>query len=280
MMVKYFYYLLILAMLSAGCNSIELPKERYQQFDLSANKVYIRSDTLFCLLNTSLDCPLRFYISTSDSIINKSLKSVNPITMRAKKDTLIAERIHSNSSDKLQTFWGACMGDLDRAIDYNKMSLPFLKGKSYKIIQGYNGKFSHKTDYSRYAIDFGLQIGDSICATDDGFVVGVIKDYKIGGNDMRLEEFANCITLYHPHSGLYTQYAHLKYQGSLVKVGDTVRQGQVIGLAGMVGFTSIEHLHFNVLIPAPPKDGFKSVSIEFIEGYQGSGLRRDDVVRK
>ena len=189
-------------------------------------------------------------------------------------------RVKRNSANKLEAFWGACMGDLGRKIDYNKMSLPFFKGKSYKIVQGYNGKYSHKTDYSRYAIDFGLQTNDTICAADDGFVVGVIKDYTVGGNDIRLEEFANYITLYHPLSGLYTQYVHLKYNGSLVKVGDTVKQGQAIGLAGMTGFTSIAHLHFNVLIPCPPKDGFKSVPIEFIEHYRGNSLRVNDIVKK
>jgi hypothetical protein len=278
--MKIYYYIIILSIISVGCQTIDLPKERYNQYDLSTIKVYIRNDTLFCSLKNSLDCPLRFYISTSDSTINKSLHSIYPITFHSKKDTLIMIQVNSNSSGKVETFWGACMGDLDRKIDYNKIDLPFCKGKSYKIVQGYNGKHSHHTDYSRYAIDFGLQTNDTICAADDGFVVGVIKDYTIGGNDKRFEEFANYITLYHPHSGLYTQYAHLKNNGSFVKVGDTVKQGQAIGLAGMTGFTSIAHLHFNVLIPCPPKDGFKSTPIEFIEHYNGNSLRINDIVKK
>jgi len=278
--MKIIYYIIIISIISVSCQSHDLPKERYYQFDLSTIKVYLRNDTLFCYLSNSLDCPLRFYISTSDSTINKSLRSLYPITFRSKKDTLIMIQVHGNSIGKVETFWGACMGDLDRKIDYNKMSLPFCKGKNYKIVQGYNGQYSHHTDYSRYAIDFGLQNNDTICAADDGFVVGVIKDYKIGGNDKRLAEFANYITLYHPHSGFYTQYAHLKYNGSLVKVGDIVKQGQSIGLAGMTGFTSIAHLHFNVLIPCPPKDGFKSTPIEFIEHYSGNSLRTNDTVKK
>jgi murein DD-endopeptidase MepM/ murein hydrolase activator NlpD len=279
--VKVFYYFLVLTGTFVGCQSIELPKEKYNQFDLSSIKAYIKNDTLFCLLKNPLDCPLRFYISTSDSTVNKSLQSLYPITFRSKKDTLIIFRVLGHPSNQLQTFWGACMGDLDRKVDYNrKMSLPFPKGKSYKIIQGYNGQYSHKTDYSRYAIDFGLQKNDTICAANDGFVVGVIKDYKVGGDDKRLEDFANYITLYHPQSGLYTQYAHLKYNGNLVNVGDMVKQGQAIGLAGMTGFTSIAHLHFNVLVPCPPKDGFRSIPIEFIENYSGNKLRTNDILKK
>jgi murein DD-endopeptidase MepM/ murein hydrolase activator NlpD len=273
-------YCIIILITFFGCQSIELPKEKYNQFDLSKVNVFIRNDTLFCSLNNPLECPLRFYISTSDNNINNSLHSLSPVTIRSKKDTLITFRIQSDDSNKLVTSWGTCIGDLDRKIDFNKMSLPFCKGESYKIVQGYNGQYSHYTNYSRYAIDFGLKINDTICAADDGIVVGVIKDYKIGGNDKRLEDFANYITLYHPRSGLYTQYVHLKYDGSLVKVGNIVHQGQAIALAGMTGFTSIAHLHFNVLVPCPPKDGFKSVPIEFIENYSGNKLKVNDVVKK
>jgi len=278
--MKLYFYIIIQSIVIAGCQSIDLPNERYNQYDLSTIKVYTKNDTLFCSLKNSLDCPLRFYISTSDSTVNKSLHSLYPITFRSKKDTLIMIHVHSNSPGKLEASWGACMGDLDRKIDYNNIDLPFCKGKSYRIVQGYNGKYSHHTDYSRYAIDFGLQTNDTICAADDGFVVGVIKDYSIGGNDKRFEQFANFITLYHPHSGLYTQYAHLKFNGSLVKVGDIVKKGQAIGLSGMTGFTSETHLHFNVLIPCPPKDGFKSTPIEFIEHYNGNSLRINDIVKK
>ena len=278
--MKILFGILLLLILSAGCQTNDLPKERFNQYDLSSIKVYLKNDTLFCSLRNALECPLRFYISTSDSAINKSLHALHPITFRSKIDTLITIRVQDRSSGKAKVSWGACIGDLDRKIDYNKISLPFSRGKSYRIVQGYNGQFTHHTDYSRYAIDFGLQPNDTICAADDGFVVGVIKDYQFGGNDKRWEDFANYITLYHPHSGLYTQYAHLKYKGSLVKVGDRVRQGQAIGLAGMTGFTSIPHLHFNVLVPAPPRDGFKSTPIEFIEHYRGNDLSTNDLVKK
>ena len=279
--VKMFYCWLLSMVVYAGCQSIEMPNERYNQYDLSSIKVYVRNDTLFCKLRNPLDCPLRFYISTSDSTINRSLHFLYPVTLRSKIDTLIMIQIAGSSAGKLQTSWAACMGDLDRKTDSNTgMSLPFLKGKSYKIVQGYNGKYSHSTNYSRYAIDFGLQTNDTICAADGGYVVGVIKDYQMGGDDKRLEDFANYITLYHPQSGLYTQYVHLKYNGSLVKVGDSIKQGQAIGLAGMTGFTSIAHLHFNVLIPSPPNDGFQSIPIQFIEHYIGNNLRTNDVVKK
>jgi murein DD-endopeptidase MepM/ murein hydrolase activator NlpD len=235
---------------------------------------------MFCSLNNPLDCPLRIYISTSDSLLNKSLLYLYPITLHARKDTLLKVKVDNVNSDKIKIFWSTCMGDPERKIIYSKVSLPFCKGRSFKIVQGYNGRFSHYEVYSRYAIDLNLKINDTICAADDGFVVGVIKDYIVGGNDKRLKEFANWITLYHPHSGLFTQYVHLKYNGSLVKVGDFVKQGQAIGLAGLTGWTSGEHLHFNVLIPITNMIFLKSVPIEFIEHYNGKDLKVNDIVKK
>ena len=55
------------------------------------------------------------------------------------------------------------------------------------------------------------------------------------------------IAIYHTQSGLYTQYVHLNHKGVLVKLGDYVKKGQPIGISGMTGFTTIEHLHFNVI---------------------------------
>ncbi|WP_187270930.1 M23 family metallopeptidase [Neolewinella aurantiaca] len=114
-------------------------------------------------------------------------------------------------------------------------------------MQSYHGSFSHNNDGARYAIDFALSVGDTVCAAADGYVVGVIEGYEKGGNDSKWMDYANFINLYHPTKNVYTQYVHLKKNGSLVEVGDRVAAGQAIGISGATGWTSKPHLHFNVV---------------------------------
>ncbi len=122
--------------------------------------------------------------------------------------------------------------------------LPFQKGKRYKIIQGFNGKFSHSSDQSRYAIDFKIPIGDTIAAARGGRVVSAIEHYtERGGQEFRNK--ANQVVIYHD-DGTLAFYVHLDKDGALVEVGDIVKAGQNIGISGFTGFTTTPHLHFVV----------------------------------
>ncbi len=57
--------------------------------------------------------------------------------------------------------------------------------------------------------------------------------------------YGNFISIGHGDS-LYSIYAHLKKYSQLVKIGDSVEQGQYIGLVGSSGKASDPHLHFEV----------------------------------
>jgi murein DD-endopeptidase MepM/ murein hydrolase activator NlpD len=84
-------------------------------------------------------------------------------------------------------------------------------------------------------IDFGAPIGTPIHAAGDGVVVyaGVESGY---GN----------YTCINHGGGIATCYAHQSL--ILVKVGDHVTRGQVIGLVGTTGYSTGPHLHFEVRI--------------------------------
>ena len=55
--------------------------------------------------------------------------------------------------------------------------------------------------------------------------------------------YGNCIRIKH-NNGLETLYGH--QSRNLVKCGDKVNAGQVIGLTGRTGRATTEHLHFEM----------------------------------
>lgn len=149
-------------------------------------------------------------------------------------------------------------------------TLPFQVGKRYQIIQGFNGKKSHNYDRSRYALDFNMQIGDTICAARSGIVIGVKEDSNIGGNSRKYQQYSNKIVIYH-EDGTVGHYAHLKQYGVFVELGDRVEKGQPIGLSGNTGYSGGPHLHFVVRIPT--EEGEKAIPIK-IEGVKDKKLQR------
>lgn len=77
--------------------------------------------------------------------------------------------------------------------------------------------------------------GKEVIAAGDGEVV---KKYYSWG-------YGNRIEILHPN-GMITSYSHLNEY--LVEVGDTVKEGQAIGIVGSTGNSTGTHLHFEVII--------------------------------
>ena len=121
-------------------------------------------------------------------------------------------------------------------------TLPFEEGSSHLLVQGYFGPFSHK---ERAALDFKMKRGTKLVAVRDGVVIRVKEDGTKGGWGKKYRNQGNNIVIQHSDNSR-SGYWHLQRDGALVKVGDTVRQGQVIGLSGKTGFTAFPHLHFIV----------------------------------
>ena len=134
--------------------------------------------------------------------------------------------------------------------------LPFLKGKRYKILQGQNTNFTHKGSFSKYAIDFKMNVGQEVCAIRDGLVIKIKEDSNIGGRDKKYRDKANLIIIAHS-DGTFAQYVHLKKDGVLVNKSQIVKKGQVIGYSGNTGMSTEPHLHFAVY--KPTKNGFVSI---------------------
>lgn len=122
--------------------------------------------------------------------------------------------------------------------------LPLAPGQVVRVTQGYKTRFSHKGK-NAYSIDFALAIGTPVYAARDGVVVLVKDNSRWGGNRKAYRGLANYIVIYH-NDGTFAHYVHLKYKGSVVKPGDRVLAGQLIGYSGNTGWTKGPHLHFMV----------------------------------
>lgn len=155
-------------------------------------------------------------------------------------------------------------GDADNARhdDDYVYQLPYEKGKTFFIGQGYNGIYSHKGEK---AIDFVMPVGTPICAAREGVIIKVKQDSNRGCPSSACKEHGNFVLIYHP-DGSIANYAHLRQGGSAVKEGDTVKRGQIIGYSGNTGWSSAPHLHFDVYVP-----GYKNTRTGATTFFQTSG---------
>lgn len=252
------------------------PSEVLYQFKIDVKHTY-ENDYISLKINNSNKTAVRLNVFTDNTLLNSKYNLGDTITIAPLESKSI--KYYIPNKEKFYYYYNTTLGDPEKEIKKNKLALPFPKGKKYTVIQGNAGTFSHNNIYNLYAIDFDLQINDTICSADYGIIVGVINEYKHGGSSQiwKDNDRANFITIYHPHSGLYTQYYHLVYHGNLVKIGDRVSKGQPIGLSGNTGFSTEPHLHFNVLIP---KKGLTLVSTPFFfeNDIDGTTLKTGTVV--
>jgi hypothetical protein len=275
-MMRSLFSILLLSFL-LGCASVKLPTERYVQYQYNKSYTY-QDDELRIALENPLHCPLRIWVLSEDQVVQARFNEINPVLLDSKTDTVLT--FLNTNPPKGEISFSSRLGSTSKEIKKIALDLPFKEGKRYRVIQGNNTDFTHKGSWSGYALDLGLKVGDTVCAATGGFVVGVIDQYKFGGEGKEWEPFANFVTLYEPISGLFTQYVHLKQDGSLVKVGDQVERGQPIALSGMTGQTNVEHLHFNCLVPVNTNEGLESIPYEFVGGIQSQGLKAGDMVSK
>ncbi|MDY8138548.1 M23 family metallopeptidase [Aquimarina sp. 2201CG5-10] len=120
--------------------------------------------------------------------------------------------------------------------------LPFEKGKTYWLSQGYDGATSHKGEN---ALDFKMPMSSKIYTARDGVVIDVEDSYSRSCTDAECAKFNNFIVVYHS-DGTFAEYTHIKQEGAKVKIGDQVKIGQFIGYSGNVGWATGPHLHFIV----------------------------------
>lgn len=108
-------------------------------------------------------------------------------------------------------------------------------GFSYRVDPVYGTMKFHE------GMDFAAQIGTPVYATGDGVVYEA--DWKSG--------YGNLIEIDHGYD-YHTRYAHLSE--ILVRPGQSVRRGDLIGKVGNTGKSTGPHLHYEVRYKGEPKN--------------------------
>ncbi|MHC1702635.1 MAG: urea transporter [Tenuifilaceae bacterium] len=144
-----------------------------------------------------------------------------------------------------------------------QIKLPFF-GEWY-ISQGHNGEHTHKGEWAN-AWDFIIVNSEAIQFKDDG---NNLKDYYCYGQNViapadgsivvvedgiednivgevnTIKNWGNTIIIKHAE-GLFSKLSHLQKGSIIVKVGDNVHYGQIIGKVGNSGRSPYPHLHFQL----------------------------------
>lgn len=135
--------------------------------------------------------------------------------------------------------------------------LPYKKGLAYLVSQAYLGAVSHRESY---AIDFKMDEDTPILAARDGIVAEIKENSNWGCPTQDCAADGNYVLILHS-DGTFAGYWHLRYRGVVVKVGDRVAAGQLIGYSGNTGWSSGPHLHFEVF--RPTYDGKETIPTFF-----------------
>lgn len=242
----------------------------------------IKTDTsILIFANNPEFCPItaQFSFNTANLVLPKNNQSLFVVPSKT-NNYLVVELVKIDTkksykySYKVKSNYGdATLQAFDTLYEYD---LPFPKLDSFKLEQGYNGKFSHQNEN---ALDFSMPEGTPISAARDGIVVAVVQDYKISCPNKTCIQYNNFVTIYHS-DGTFANYAHIQYCGSLVTVGDSVKQGDIIAISGNTGFTIGPHLHFVCYLPGLEKRRTIETYFKINEGDEAYTLEEGEYYKK
>ncbi|MFA6421977.1 MAG: M23 family metallopeptidase [Candidatus Buchananbacteria bacterium] len=137
----------------------------------------------------------------------------------------------------------------------NNYGLPIDLAKVSKIE---HESESHEGDL-KYSIDYDASEGTLIYASFSGVIIKVKDDSNVGGLDKKFEDSGNFIEILHANNEV-SEYEHIKFKSSRVRVGETVKEGEIIAEVGNTGWSECPHLHFMVYQSG---NEYKTLKIKF-----------------
>lgn len=151
----------------------------------------------------------------------------------------------------LMVLFGACSDEQDSCGDYptqasSEYVLPWKTGVTFSVYTGNcDETFNTHMGDRKYAYDFNMPVGTPITAARAGGVIVVVDEFS---DDDHTFSHENIIFVKH-EDDTFSLYFHIMQNGSIVAVGDKIKQGDVLGLSGTsgsIGPDLVPHLHFEV----------------------------------
>ena len=106
-------------------------------------------------------------------------------------------------------------------------------------------------------VDLVAGTEDKVVAIAAGTVVASCNTISGTNKSTGTAGMGNYVIIEHT-DGYRTRYQHMKKGSVLVKAGDTVKAGQVIGTIGNTGYSTGRHLHFDVSAPSKVANSYYS----------------------
>ncbi|MGC8739280.1 MAG: M23 family metallopeptidase [Candidatus Hydrogenedens sp.] len=193
------------------------------------------------LLLTGIVLSLSFIFSCQNSNISEKLNVNTELKSEESPDLLLEEIYSKEEEEEIEVSFNE-MADskemnIPEGIEFSK-KVPHLwpiKDNSGYISSWFGGSRSKGGGRTRVhkGIDIIVPLGTPVIATADGIVrlSGTMRGYGL----LIVVEHAD---------GIHSAYAHLSKL--LVKVGDVIKEGDILGLSGATGRVTTAHLHYEV----------------------------------
>jgi len=160
-----------------------------------------------------------------------------------------------------ELYFHAAFGNPDVRPEPYVYALPYPRGRTFGVLQGFHGAFSHRGS-NEYAVDFNCPVATPVTAARPGIVVAINASAQGSGTSPEFldDRRANFVIIQHD-DGTLGEYMHLSPSGVDVRPGQAVARGEELALSGNTGFSSTPHLHFQVMTASD--DGLAKRSFPF-----------------